>query len=501
MPAYSRILLPWDSQPQGGVARIDTASAINDRVCFAWSPQYPDRSDVGLPLTPVNATWAASADGITSRLAAGKWYRQNYAPITTSDGVGTGDYTVVIRAAIASASTKYIVFAQRQPAGSFRQTAIIANSRDGATSTEAGALEFYSFSGTLIGTWVANQVDGNAHTWAILRRGSTMILWRDGRLVTSISGAVQNVTDSTAIFGLGDSVVTGGLPTTGDMTFAWAANRGLTDGELADITSNYRIVYEPRQIWIPVSAAGGGATVNGNIGIAVASGLSGSVNANRTIAGSLGTAIASGLQGAVHTNTTIAGSLGIASASGLAAAVGANRAITGSLGIATASGFTGTVSNSSDTTIAGALGTATASGFAGIVNANTTVAGGLGTAVASGLQGAVSNTNDIVIGGTLGIAIASGLLGNVNANHTIASNLGTAVASGLTGTVSNGTSATLDLILKILRNRQELNPATGTFTLYDDDGTTVLYTTSAWADAAGTVPYSGGALRRIDALI
>lgn len=59
---------------------------------------------------------------------------------------------------------------------------------------------------------------------------------------------------------------------------------------------------------------------------------------------------------------------------------------------------------------------------------------------------------------------------------------------------------TLDLILKILANRQELNPATGTFTLYDNDGTTVLYTTNAWADAAGTVPYSGGALRRIDAL-
>ena len=59
---------------------------------------------------------------------------------------------------------------------------------------------------------------------------------------------------------------------------------------------------------------------------------------------------------------------------------------------------------------------------------------------------------------------------------------------------------TLALILKILVNRQELNPATGTFTLYDDDGVTVLYTTSAWADAAGTVSYSGGALRRIDAL-
>lgn len=58
----------------------------------------------------------------------------------------------------------------------------------------------------------------------------------------------------------------------------------------------------------------------------------------------------------------------------------------------------------------------------------------------------------------------------------------------------------LSLILKILRNRQELNAATGTFTLYDDDGTTVLYQSNAWADAAGTIPYSGGVLARIDAL-
>jgi hypothetical protein len=56
------------------------------------------------------------------------------------------------------------------------------------------------------------------------------------------------------------------------------------------------------------------------------------------------------------------------------------------------------------------------------------------------------------------------------------------------------------LILKILRNRQELNAATGMFTLYDDDGTTVLYQSNAWADAAGTIPYSGGVLARIDAL-
>lgn len=58
----------------------------------------------------------------------------------------------------------------------------------------------------------------------------------------------------------------------------------------------------------------------------------------------------------------------------------------------------------------------------------------------------------------------------------------------------------LELILKILSNRQELNAGTGTFTVYDDDSVSVLFTASAWADAAGTVPYSGGTLGRIDAL-
>lgn len=61
-------------------------------------------------------------------------------------------------------------------------------------------------------------------------------------------------------------------------------------------------------------------------------------------------------------------------------------------------------------------------------------------------------------------------------------------------------SAKLDLILDILQNKQVLDPATGLYTLYADDGVTVLYTAAAWEDAAGTIPYSGGCLRRIDAM-
>lgn len=58
----------------------------------------------------------------------------------------------------------------------------------------------------------------------------------------------------------------------------------------------------------------------------------------------------------------------------------------------------------------------------------------------------------------------------------------------------------LTRILQILSNRQELNPNTGKFTIYADDSVTVLYQANAWEDAAGTIPYRGQALRRIDAL-
>jgi hypothetical protein len=58
----------------------------------------------------------------------------------------------------------------------------------------------------------------------------------------------------------------------------------------------------------------------------------------------------------------------------------------------------------------------------------------------------------------------------------------------------------LDLILDILSNRQELDPVTGIYTLYADDGVTVLKTALAWEDAAGTIPYRGRALQRLDAM-
>jgi hypothetical protein len=51
------------------------------------------------------------------------------------------------------------------------------------------------------------------------------------------------------------------------------------------------------------------------------------------------------------------------------------------------------------------------------------------------------------------------------------------------------------------RNKTVTDPSAGTFTVYADDGTTVLFTADLFEDAAGTQPYRGQGAERRDGLV
>lgn len=51
----------------------------------------------------------------------------------------------------------------------------------------------------------------------------------------------------------------------------------------------------------------------------------------------------------------------------------------------------------------------------------------------------------------------------------------------------------------LAHNRIVTDPVAGTFTVYDDDGVTVLYVADLWQDAAGATPYAGSGADRRDA--
>jgi hypothetical protein len=82
----------------------------------------------------------------------------------------------------------------------------------------------------------------------------------------------------------------------------------------------------------------------------------------------------------------------------------------------------------------------------------------------------------------------------------IASSIHAHAADNLTLSISGGGYTDIELAIKILRNRKELDAVAGLYIVYDDDGVTVLYSAAAWEDTAGTIPYRGGDVRRIDRL-
>ncbi len=85
---------------------------------------------------------------------------------------------------------------------------------------------------------------------------------------------------------------------------------------------------------------------------------------------------------------------------------------------------------------------------------------------------------------------------------------GESVVTGTPATVADAVRSNLATELaatlraeKFARNKQILNPATGSRVVYDDDGTTVLGQGDAYMDVAGTQPYDGtGAVHRTERL-
>jgi len=400
MPAYSRILLPWDSQPQE-VVELSSEVPVGSLVYVPGHPLFGGSlgGEIG---TPVTITDGAAAVGKTIEASASSSRLPIGALQRAQANVGM---TWVSRHVLTSTSTRYVTGTVSTGTNYIEDIALNSDSAGNASS----GIAFCSIRQQ--GGVTANRSRA-VSTNAVLTQGvpqtvvwqwsgaGAFALWVDGvscpatietsAYTTSSAAAMEfplvllNRNDRNA-FALGGTGLQLGL-------FARIPS-GWVDGKSIS-ADPWGTLFAPRSIWVPVSAAAGGTTISGALGTATASGSTATVNANRTIAGALGEA--------------------------------------------TATGFQGTVSNSTDTTITGNLGTATASGLQGIVNANRTIAGALGDAAASGLQGTVSNTADVVIYGALGAAVATGFSGGVNANTTIFGVLGVAVAEGLSGGVQNG---------------------------------------------------------------
>lgn len=261
----------------------------------------------------------------------------------------------------------------------------------------------------------------------------------------------------------------------------------------AEYQNTWQLFAKPSStIWVPVSAGGG---VTGTLS---------ATEANDTISAAATLALAASLAKTDAGDTVTS-----------AAAVGvtATSSTTDAGDTSTASATVGVTATSS-TTDAGDTLVATGTLVSGVVaTLAVTEAGDAVTATAtlalSALLAQTDAGDSVSATATVSGGAVTGSLAVTEVGDSVAAQVSIFIAAQLAAVESGDVLAgvatlpgnTLDLIYKILANRQELNPATGKFVLYDNDGITVLYQSNAWADAAGTIPYSGGALARIDALV
>jgi hypothetical protein len=124
-------------------------------------------------------------------------------------------------------------------------------------------------------------------------------------------------------------------------------------------------------------------------------------------------------------------------------------------------------------------------------SAGTATAKGSGRIVALGAGTSVGAVDVNALGQI--IASSADAASTLTADQVAAAVWATAAATGAPGSMGEA----VNVAHLLLRNKTVTDPTAGTITVYDTDGTTVLFVADLFADADGTTPYTGaGAERR-----
>jgi len=428
MGAYSRILLPWDSQPQEPTG-VNRDWPYADGLIFAATGGLPDAVGGYLPSLIGSTGFSAGVDGVsfdsTSTSSQGWFYTlpSNHPLYSITTVV-----TIVQIVEIDSWGSYGCLLSVPHAAGSWSSPFDAMGIQKNAANNQ---VRLWGSSTEHVCTLT---VTTGRNVLGVTRSAGNSVFYVNGttQAVVGNSGA-YDFTNKQPICLMQRSNSSNGEGTDGRSPLLLIFNKFYSEAQLRDIVQTAWQAFAPRSISVPVSAGGGGT----NLTIQDATHAHSADSLTLTLG---------------YTNLTIADATHGHTADSLALTVDGTLAIQDATHAHTADNLSLSVTGATDLTIQEAT------------------------------HGQSADNLALTLG-YVDLLIQDATHGHTADNVTL-----------------GGLYTDLELILKILSNRQELNAGTGTFTIYDDDSVSVLFTASAWADAAGTVPYSGGTLGRIDAL-
>lgn len=244
-----RLWLPNRDKPRGPF-RIDWSDPLTTNLacCFAeelpvvdlvTGTQYPFNSGNTLDDTPYGSGIGCHGAS-TSNIGIGS----GFAPLVTSTGDGTGDFTMLVFAnpSATSGGQASIVGQNDGATGDGCFFAINCNATFGASAGGLVSSIYLSGGGNYDNAYYAGGVDGNAHVFAFTRdtAAAVLTLYRDGvSVATKALSTNRNIlTGSTPYFYLGGDLTNDSVGMTGTILLTAAWNRALDASEMMLLADN-----------------------------------------------------------------------------------------------------------------------------------------------------------------------------------------------------------------------------------------------------------------------
>lgn len=393
-------LLPWTQQPQGAVC----INPVWARDCLALvsgaAPINVVNGEVGVT-SGVATRYAPGVAGLarTARRGAYGDGREVY-----KIPPWVGDFTIVWVGGMAGFSGNDCRAAGVANSGLSAPRIMVGEngSRTACTTVPSG--------GSTVYVSEVSQTAGGSRAYIGRLAGTGLSFWQDGVLQ-------ETKTQATNYWAGCDRFFVGGVgwnqTADADVYLAGIWARALSDDEIVTLSANPWQLFEPRRV--PVSAGGGGTTINAGVGESTADGSTADISLGTTVNAGVGSAVADGSAASVSRGTTVNASIGAAVAAGLDADIGTSAGEY-QVGNAVADGATASIS----------LGTTVSADVSNAVAAGSTADVSLGTTVAAGV----------------GNAVADGLSATITAGQTVSATVGDAVADGKTATITNDPAST-----------------------------------------------------------
>ena len=192
-----------------------------------------------LALTATTPLWTTDYHGVCGDFTAtdANKFDATAEPIVTSDGVGTGDFAMLVAGYFVREATEGRAFQQRIGSGDFNSTTFSIN--EGGT---AGTIGFLTSGG---GGATSNYTVANAFSsdsfcvFAVSRVGQFSSIYKNGiKLGTSTSQTVRDITVAGQDAAIGGTAAATSLPLNGRIHLVRLFNRALTDGQIYKMSTD-----------------------------------------------------------------------------------------------------------------------------------------------------------------------------------------------------------------------------------------------------------------------